>query len=154
MGYRPQRTIYRIRYEQYPDLLLRATPPSLGELTYNFSIDPTSLPQSEVTKRMIGSFNAFFQHIVEWNVEHPEVILGKESDPTVCAKCGLREGDVLPRSLVAARCLEPDFLGSLQAGWLEGVSGVSAEKKELTKSGEPALMTPAELAKMIANRPK
>lgn len=143
MGYKPNRKLYRLEFEDYPGLEITATSTSLGKLMHLASMElrlGSGIPESERTEL----FEFFASKIVTWNVEHPELDTTREDG--TCLQCGLAEGAPLPTTLEGILCLDLTFTMSIIIGWMTTLTKASLPKGMSLKNGG---IVPEDLMKQL-----
>lgn len=128
--YKPPKKSFRVRYEDYPGLLIVARSTRLKKLTRVANLAGRS---------DAGAVNEIFQFfsscIMSWNMEHPELD-NENEELDVCEDCGLAEGQLMPSTAEYVACLDIDFVMKLIMGWVSVLTSVSAPKGMNLPSGE------------------
>lgn len=140
MGFKPEVTVHEITYDDFPGLSLTAYEASLGELA-DMGEMPLSMNPQDAAKRF-EMFEKFASYVVTWNIDHPVVRKGG-----ACGQCGLTEGQPLPTTGEALRCLGFPFVLKLIFGWVTGMTRLSVPKELNSSDGE---MKPEDLMKQLA----
>lgn len=129
MGFKPPVAVHEITYEEFPGLTLTATEASLGELS-DMGEMPLSMNPEDAAKRF-EMFDKFASYVVTWNIEHPAPRGGG-----ACGQCGMTEGQPLPTTGHALRCLGFPFVLKLIFGWVTGMTKLSVPKGLNSSDGE------------------
>lgn len=143
MGFKPESTVYNLRFQDagYSGLVVRMRSMSLGRLSV-FIKQP--IDKQDPSKTM-DVFDFFASKIIEWNVEHPEIDNPKRIeaedgsvsyDFNVCDHCGLREDDPIPTIGDNLLCLDIAFITRIMTIWAEAVASVSLPKEMNTRIGD------------------
>lgn len=143
MGFKPEATIYNLRFQDagYSGLVVKMRSMSLGRLSV-FIRQPIDKQDPSKTMEV---FDFFASKIIEWNVEHPEIDnpkkIEEEGKPTrydfsQCDHCGLREDDPIPTIGENILCLDIAFISRIMTVWAEAVASVSLPKEMNTKIGD------------------
>lgn len=121
MGYKPQRKTYTLEYTQYPGLVITAGSPELGKVLSpeSFTINMTAADPAT----RIQAFKTFTDHVVTWNIEHPDT-----DDGNACPRCGLAPDQLMPTTVEMLSCLDVSFVIDILMGWVTTVSRVSLPK--------------------------
>jgi hypothetical protein len=142
MGYKPQKKVYAITFEDCPGLVIRAVSAPLGKLLDLANTDIALLHRDDEARRHI--FTEFTRYIVEWNLLHPDI-----EDATAdawCPRCELNADAPIPVDPNALLCLDLDFIVKIMMGWIEATSRVAAPKEQNSNGGE--MNTPEDMQTM------
>jgi hypothetical protein len=131
MGYKPQKKVYAITFEDCPGLIIRAVSAPLGKLLDLANTDIALLHRDAEARSHI--FTEFTRYIVEWNITHPDIEDATEDRCPRCARSADEEIPVDPNSLM---CLDLDFIVKIMMGWIEATSRVAAPKEQNSNGGE------------------
>lgn len=133
-GYKPQKKQYTLTYTDYPGLTVIANAPVLGELLDSTALTINLLAQDEVQR--IKAFTTFINHVLTWNVLHPDII-GLDA----CPRCGLASDQPLPTTVDALKCLDVEFVIAVVMGWATTVASVTLPKGLNLSDGTPTIDT-------------
>ena len=130
-GYKPNGKTFRVRYEDYPGLLIVAKPAKRGQL-----VNMNELAETAKTdpNKALDLFKFFAKRILTWNLLHPDLDNDDDSDE-VCSLCGLEPEAPLPTTVDGMRCLDIDFVMRLIMGWVSVMTNVPAPKGMNSTSG-------------------
>lgn len=145
MGFTPQRTIYKLRFEdlEYDGLLVRMTGSSLGETLDSMALADASMKVAALQKqaedastperqaalldaareqcdRVTRFYETFAAHLVDWNVE--DLI-----------------GEPVPPTFDGVKTQELGFILAIMNAWRAGVQEVPSDIKAPSSSGSNAL---------------
>lgn len=147
--FKPQLSRYIIDYAEFPGLQITAVGCSMGRL---FELGKMQLPRLDTADDLhkIKVFKFFMSRIKEWTAVHPEIdVIDDDTDDfEICASCGLREGDPLPRTVQGLMCLESSMIKKLVIGYMQAVGGTADPKGKSTSSGDKI---PEDLMNQLGN---
>lgn len=135
MGYKPVSKLLDLEFVDYPGLEIRTRSASIAEIkkAQDLNIDVNRKGASDEEK--LEAFSFFEKKIVKWNMEHPELEVTDENDPTRCAFCGLKEDDPMPPTMTSMMCLDFGLMIAVIFGWIRTVAQVSIPKELSTNNG-------------------
>lgn len=117
-GYRRERRVYNLTFEQYPGLTVRAR--SCSTETF---LKITELEGQEITIDVAREqLHLFAEHLLSWN------LLDEET------------GEPVPATPDAVLAEDFDFVTHLQLAWIEAVSGVAAPLAQPSEDGSLSLV--------------
>ena len=102
MGYKPQKKVFRLRFEdeEYADLVIRVKSATMNDFMELTKLDKDKPDDS------LKVFALFVRNIVSWNIEDDD-------------------DNPLPVTVESLLDLEPDFVNRLITTWMETTAGVS-----------------------------
>lgn len=127
-GYKPSKKTFRVRFEDYPGLLVVCKSVNLGTLTKLNALAGSNDPDDAK-----AAFGFFAKRIITWNMEHPDL---DDDDEETCPVCGSEPGAMLPSTVDGMMCLEVDFVMKLILGWVQAITSVPAPKAPNSSDGE------------------
>ncbi len=132
MGYKPEKQLYRISFEDRPGLEVVAKSVPLSKMNYLSTLQVDHREQNE-DKRM-EVFSNLAKYLVSWNIEHPEP---DEVDPVTgyCVVCGLAEDCPMPISVLSLKCLDVELVSAILTGWMFAVARASIPKEMRSSNG-------------------
>lgn len=124
MGYRPQRKVYRLTFEDEDmrGLVVRMRTTSLGNLLSVMgllSIDTSGDLDLKDLAKLAELFETFAAALVEWNVED-------------------EQGQPVPATLEGVKTQDADFVMVICRAWAEAISGVPAPLGPPSPDGGPS----------------
>lgn len=128
MGYKAARR-YTLQFNNREGLIVVCKGSTIGEaetLTELGSAVDKAENVRDRNLRLADLFNFFEKKIIEWNIDHGEVIQpGPEGE---CSRCGLREDDAVPPFGMNMFCLDLDLVMETIQGWQLAVARASIPK--------------------------
>lgn len=134
MGFKPQALIYNLNFVDgpYEGLIVKIKGMSIGRLT---SFIDAGWNSKDPAKN-IEVFDYIASRIVEWNMDHPEVDNPSKDDQAVCALCGLREDESMPREGKSFLCIDISLIMKIMNTWVGAVAEVADPLGKGMPSGE------------------
>lgn len=121
-GYRRQRKMYLLKFDEYPGMWVRVRGASMGAfLRISKMVDSLSVSDPATMGSLFSEFAAFLK---EWNI--PE--LDDDDEPT---------GELVPTTLEGLLSLEFDMVMDIINAWVDAVSGVAAPLGKTSSDGSP-----------------
>jgi hypothetical protein len=123
MGYKPKKTIYKLVFEDDPDmdgLIVRAHAGTLDDVLYFDTRVPELLAGSMTDEQLVEMYERLVGLVVEWNIED-------DDDQPV------------PVSVGSFHSFEPEFCAKLLWGWVKAGKQVSRPLETPSVSGDPSL---------------
>lgn len=119
MGYRRNKTIYNLEFEDHPGLEVRAHAASVG---YMLRIGQLAGRRAEDVsdEDLEFFFTGFAKQLVTWNLEDDD-------------------GRPVPADLDGIKSQDLPFMWEILEGWIDATSGVAAPLGESSSSGKPSL---------------
>lgn len=122
MGYRPERKIYRLSFEDHPGLEVRAKSVPLGEflsISELAGVNGRDVTRQD-TAKVAELFSGFAGALVDWNLEDDG-------------------GTPVPATLEGLYSQDFDFALEIIVGWMESIAGVPGPLDKPSSSGSPSL---------------
>lgn len=128
-GYRRERNLYKLVFDQYPGLVVRTRSASAG-MVFDVSRLTDLEPTPDTVEEM---FEKFAGVLVSWNLENDE-------------------GEPIPATVESLMDEDFDFVMQLIHAWIRAVTGVSAPLEKPSTSGNPSLVESLPMDVLSGNR--
>lgn len=123
MGYKPKKTIYKLVFEEDPDmdgLVVRAHAGTLDDVLFFDTRVPELLAGTATNEQLVEMYGRIIALVVDWNIEDDN-------------------GAPIPVSVEGFHSFEPEFCAKLMFGWLKAGRKVTGPLATPSDSGEPSL---------------
>ena len=128
MGYTPEDTIFRLRFDEFPGLEINVYD---ADLRVVFELSDVNMSLSkDNTDNLVRMLDVLINHIESWNLQHPRVHASSATDASVCI-CGLRKDDPIPVRAGVLKCFPMGFSMKLILSWVTAMT-TGALPKELS----------------------
>lgn len=120
-GYKRERKIFVLEFEQYPGLVIRARTVSTGSMITMRGL--MSAVDAADPESFIPVYEEFAKHILSWNIDE----LDDNEEPT---------GETVPITIEGFLSMDFEFNLDILNAWMTAVSGVTDDLKADSPDGE------------------
>lgn len=135
-GYKPKRKKYILEFPGHPGLEVSCKGTTIGKI---FDLQKMNIKLGQTSEEDIAKvFGLLADHIITWNVVHPEleqIELSIDEEHVICGKCGLEEDAPVPTTVEHFMCLDLEFLMHILFGWIQAVATMPDPKGLTSNNG-------------------